>query len=452
MPASPERDAGILASLCVKCGACAPACPVFAAEPGEERSPRGRLALLEAVSRGALPPSRRFRDYLENCLLCGACKDACPAGVDTVDVFLRGREEMAGRHGMAAARGLVLRHLLGAVSLLKLAMKTGWLVQRLAFSRIPSESGLFSRIPLPQVPSDRCLPAVARHFFTESFDGVVREGDGPRVGIFAGCMTNYFYPEIGEATVRLLGVLDATVVVPTGQTCCGLPALSGGERKTAVELALRNLSVFEGHRLEAVVTACASCGGNLKRFYRGLLAEAGVSRERSEAFISRVHDAGEFLVRNGLAQYLAVRARSGGGILPVTWHQPCHLGRLQGVREAPLELLRSLPGVALLPLPDAGRCCGMGGSYSLAHYDIARRINDLKIRDIRATGARLVVTSCPGCILHIRDGLQRHGMAEVEVLHLAELVARALAPRIPGMPEAEDAWEVSAGCEGYEAP
>ncbi len=452
MPACPERDTAALAALCVKCAACAPVCPVLAAGAGEENSPRGKLALIEAVSRGTLAPSPRYRSYLETCLLCGACQETCPTGVETIRAFLCGREELAARRGMAAGKGLILRHLLRAASMLKLAMKTGWLVQRLAFSRIPADSGLFSRIPLPQVPSDRYLPAVARRFFIDLFDGMVREGEGPRVGIFAGCMVNYFYPGIGEEMVRLLGVLDATVVVPTGQECCGMPALAGGARATAVELARRNLLAFEEHRLEAIITGCASCGGNIKAHYRGLLAEAGVSRGRAEAFISRVLDLSEFLVRNGVPEYLGNLSRNQTRILPVAWHSPCHLGRLQGVREEPLQLIRSLPGVALVPLTGAERCCGMGGSFSIEHYELSRRINDEKIRAIRESGARAVVTSCPACILHIRDGLRRHGMAEVEVLHLAEIVSRALSRDERVSADAEESWEEPAGCGEYEGP
>jgi glycolate oxidase iron-sulfur subunit len=440
---APPGGFGEPAARCVKCGTCMTECPVFALVRKEGHSPRGKLALIEAASQGALAESGAYRRCIETCLLCGACQDACPNGVRTAEAFLRAREHLARERGIAPGRSFVLRHLLRAARSFRLAMKTGWAFQQLAFSHLPADSGLRRRIPLPMIPSERLVPALSRYSFTEVFDGLVREGDGPRVGIFAGCMINYLYPGIGEGVVRILGMLDATVVVPPGQGCCGMPALAGGARATVVELARRNLEAFEGHRLEAIVTGCASCGENIKSNYRALLAESGVSHERAEAFVSRLQDAGEFFSRMGIGGYMRRDDRRGGKVTPVTYHHPCHLGRLQGVRSEPIELLRSLPGVTFVPMADAERCCGMGGSFSLDHYDLAKGINDAKVRAIRDSGVPVVVTSCPACILHIRDGLRRHGVRGVEVVHLAEFIARSLSSegRDRAVEPAEEGWE-----------
>ncbi len=413
-------------SQCVKCGTCQPVCPVFQARPGEAYSARGKMAIIQAVSQSRLEETGLYREYLESCLLCGACEESCPSEVPTLSVMLQARESMASRAGMKPGKGLILNHLLGAAKTFRLAMRTGRVFQPLMFRRIPESSGLRRRFPMPLVPDDRTLPEVARHFFTDLFDGVVREGPGPRVGIFAGCMTNYFYPETGQAMVELLGTLGATVVVPEEQVCCGMPALTGGARETVRELALRNLEVFEKCDLDVIVTGCATCGGNLKHNYGELLREAGVDKVRAEAFSSKILDINEFLVRSELMASMDegdkdVPERE----LKVTYHHPCHLGRLQGVKNEPEKLINSIPGVRLVPMVDAERCCGMGGSFSIEHYDISKRINDEKVDRIIETGADALVTSCPACILHIRDGLLRRGHHRIEVLHITELLSRA---------------------------
>jgi len=416
-----------ICSQCVKCGTCQAVCPVFWARPGEAYSPRGKMAIIQAVSQSHLEESNLYREHLESCLLCGACEESCPSEVPTLSAMLEARESMASRAGMKPGKGLILNHLLGAAKTFRAAMRAGRVFQPLMFRKIPQSSGLRRRFPMPLVPDDRTLPAVAPQFFTDLFDGVVREGPGPRVGIFAGCMTNYFYPETGQTMVDLLGTLGATVVVPEDQACCGMPALTGGGRETVRELAVKNLEVFEGYDLDVIVTGCASCGGNLKHNYGDLLQEAGIDKARADAFTSKILDINEFLVRSGLTAHLEGNEDKPlpEGELKVTYHHPCHLGRLQGVKNEPEKLLESIPGVRFVPMTDADRCCGMGGSFSIEHYDISKRINDEKVDRIVETGADAVVTSCPACILHLRDGLIRRGHGNIDVLHITELLSRA---------------------------
>ncbi len=414
-------------SQCVKCGTCQAVCPVFGVKPGEAYSPRGKMAIIQAVSQSQLKESGLYREHLESCLLCGACEETCPSEVPTLSAMLEARESMASRAGMKPGKGLILNHLLGAAKTFRLAMRAGRVFQPLMFRRIPESSGLRRRFPLPLVPDDRTLPKVASHFFTDLFDGVVREGPGPRVGIFAGCMTNYFYPETGQTMVDLLGTLGATVVVPEDQACCGMPALAGGGRETVRELAVKNLEVFENYDLDVIVTGCASCGGNLKHNYGELLQEAGVEKNRAEAFASKVLDINEFLVQSGMTTHIgdSLEKALPEGELKVTYHHPCHLGRLQGVKSEPERLLEAIAGVQYIPMTDADRCFGMGGSFSIEHYDISKRINDEKVDRIVETGADAIITSCPACILHIRDGLLRRGYDKIEVLHITELLSRA---------------------------
>ncbi len=412
---------------CVKCGTCQTVCPVFSVRPDESSAARGKMALSEAVDQGLLAESEIYRGYLEKCLLCGACEEACPSEVKTLSTMLQARERLARNVGIKPGKRLILEQVLADPRLLDLAMRTGRTFQGLVFKRIPAESGIRRRIPLPLVTADRTLPSLARTFFTDSFSGWVAEGKGPRVGVFAGCMTNYFYPRTGETMIELLRGLGASVYVPAEQVCCGMPALTGGARETARELASQNLEAFEKYDLDAIVTGCASCGENLKENYGGLLREAGVEDKRIERFISKILDINEYLYRYPAAVSSEDARQQEGDIdaeLTVTYHQPCHLGRLQGVKAEPIALIQSIRGVRYVPMVDDQVCCGMGGSFSLEHYDIAKEVNDRKITRIVETGADAVVTSCPACIMHIRDGLNRHQRGEIEVLHITELLER----------------------------
>jgi len=422
-----DRTAQRIGAGCVKCGRCQTVCPIFSVRPDESSAARGKIALAEAVTQGHLNESGTYRDYLEMCLLCGACEENCPNEVKTLSRMLDARNHLAENGGTKPGKKLILEQVVGGPRLLDLVMRTGRAFQDLVFRKIPATSGIRRRLPLPLITSDRTLPCLAPAFFTDRYTGQVVQGKGPRVGIFPGCMTNYFFPQTGAAMVTILGELGASVFVPAGQVCCGMPALTGGARDTVRELACQNLEAFEHYELDAIVTGCASCGGNLKENYGGLLQEAGIEEERIEKFLSKIHDINEYLFRSRAPgpeeEAMPVHGKEKVDLV-VTYHHPCHLGRLQGVKSEPVALMRSIPGVQYVPMNDDQRCCGMGGSFSLEHYDLAKEINDQKVERILETGAEAVVTSCPACIMHIRDGLIRNGRGDIEVLHITELLQR----------------------------
>ncbi|MFV2081701.1 MAG: (Fe-S)-binding protein [bacterium] len=417
-------------SACVKCAKCHTVCPVYAVVPKESHSARGKMALIEAAIEGNLESSTLLREYLELCLLCGACEEACPNLVPTVPVMFQAREMVADDVGNKAGKGILLNHLLGALKTFRLAMRTGRVAQRLVFRRIPQEAGLRRRFPMPLVPEDRTIPGVSTRFFTELASGTVREGTGPRVGIFAGCMVNYLYPETGITMIELLAATGATVVVPEDQACCGMPALAGGAGDTARELAVKNLEEFEKFDLDLIVTGCASCGSNLKENYSRLLEKRGVDPGRAGNFVSKIFDINEFMTGKVLSSLTEDELSGPVEKRVVTYHHPCHLARFQGIKDEPIRLIGSIPGVEFVPMEDADRCCGMGGSFSIEHYDISKRINDEKVDRIAETRAGTVVTSCPACILHIRDGLRRHGIEGVEVVHVVQLLAETIEARV----------------------
>jgi len=383
------------------------------------------MALAEAVTQGHLDESHNYREYLETCLLCGACEEACPNEVQTLSAMLDARHRLASNGKSRLGKKLILKNIVGVPWLLDLAMRIGRPFLNLAFRRIPAESGIRRRFPLPLIARDRTLPALADTFFTDRYKGQVNSGSGLKVGIFPGCMTNYFYPGTGEGIVRLLKETGATVYVPEGQVCCGMPALTGGARETVRELACQNLEVFEKDGLDAIVTGCASCGGNLKENYGELLREAGVEDQRIEEFTFKVFDINEYLFRHMApdpCEGTVQKEEEDKEELIVTYHHPCHLHRMQEIKDEPVALIQSVPGVRYVPMVDDQRCCGMGGSFSLEHYELAKEVNDQKVARIIETKADVVVTSCPACIMHIQDGLCRNKREDIKVLHITELL------------------------------
>jgi Fe-S oxidoreductase len=310
------------------------------------------MALSEAVTQGHLAESEIYRSYLEKCLLCGACEEACPSEVKTLSTMLQARERLARNVGIKPGKRLILEQVVADPRLLDLVMRTGRTFQGLMFKKIPAESGIRRRIPLPLITADRTLPSLARTFFTDRFSGLV---------------------------------------------------------------------------VDAIVTGCASCGENLKENYGGFLRETGVEDKRIEQFISKILDINEYLYRHTSSDSSESEMPEEGGIeaeFTVTYHHPCHLGRLQNVKTEPIALIQSIRGVRYIPMADDEMCCGMGGSFSLEHYDIAREVNDRKVARIMETGADAVVTSCPACMMHIRDGLNRNQRGDIEVLHITELLEK----------------------------
>jgi glycolate oxidase iron-sulfur subunit len=234
-------------------------------------------------------------------------------------------------------------------------------------------------------------------------------------------MTNFCYPQVGEAALTLFRHLGCTVIIPKNQQCCGLPGMSGGDLDTVRGLAERNLAELERFEADYIMTACATCGGALHKFYPNLIGRRHPElAARLKAVADKTVDAAQLLQQLGLNPV----ETGGGGDVRITYHDPCHL-RTQGITRQPRELLRGTPGVDLVEMEGADKCCGLGGTFNVYHYESSLAINRMKSAAIINTGAQAVATGCPGCMMQLSDGLKQHGSA-VRVLHTLELLARRL--------------------------
>ena len=395
---------------CIHCGLCLEACPTYRITRLETESPRGRLHLMGAIGAGRAGADDATVLHLDRCLACRACEAVCPSGVPY------GRLIEATRAGLAPERPLsfAARALLAIASrpaLLDLMTRVFGLVDRIGLRRL-GRRFLPSRL--------RRLDELAPPADRPHFRPVAVEAPRGRVQLLLGCVMRASYGDIHTATARVLARLGVAVVDSPGQTCCGALAAHAGEHESALKLSKTNIAAFEAAGSDLVLVNAAGCGAHLKA-YAHLLEDDLRWRERAVAFSRRVRD---------VTEYLAAQLDGATfGALPmrVTYQDPCHLAHAQGIRAEPRALLRRVAGLELLEMVDADVCCGSAGFYNVSQPSYADRLLEPKIDAILATGADAVVTANPGCMLQLEAGLRARGREDVAVLHVAEVLHRALA-------------------------
>ena len=406
---------------CVKCGACRQNCPAFNAFQREPAVARGKVALSQHLLKDDIELDDQTYQAMSKCLLCGSCVDKCPNDVPTDEIVIAAREALAQKRGLTtfhAAVGQVIKNR----TRMKMGAKMASILGPLFFKKVPETSGLRLRFPLPFVGGERHIPAIAKKPFMERHPEVIPGEPGkPRVVFFVGCMTNFCYTEVGEAALALFRHLGCTVLIPKGQQCCGLPGMSGGDIATVRDLAEKNLAEMEKYDADYVMSACATCGGALHRLYPLVIGKRNPElKARLEALAAKTVDASQLLQKLGLNP----EETGAGEAVRITYHDPCHL-RTHGITKQPRELLKTTPGVELVEMEGADRCCGLGGTFNVYHYDSSMTINEAKSRSIIDTAAQAVATGCPGCMMQLSDGLKQHG-SNVEVVHTLQVLARRL--------------------------
>jgi glycolate oxidase iron-sulfur subunit len=402
---------------CVKCGACRAHCPAFGAEKHEGRVARGKIALADALLKGEVDLEDKFLLDMSQCLLCGSCYGQCPNKVHTEEIVAATRREIAQRKGLSTfgkGVGTVLKH----QGLMNLLAKGGGAFSKLLFKKVPDNSGLRLRFPAPFISADRTLPPLTTKPFRERHPEMIAGEDGqPRVLFFTGCGINYMYPDSGEALLKALKFLGVSVIIPRDQSCCGLPAVSAGAAKTVESLAEDNLAMLQGQQYDFIVTACASCHSGLSQIYPRM-------DDAFAGYVDKVRDIFVFLCEQGLAEKLTELPRAANPV-KVAFHDPCHL-RNHGITQEPRAILKALPQVDYVEMDNAASCCGLGGTYSVYHYETSKKIGAKKAASVAESGADLVATDCPGCIMQLQDSIN-HAGGQQRAVHILDLVAEALA-------------------------
>lgn len=404
---------------CIRCGTCRSVCPVFQATDNENTTARGKVKLLEAVSEGKLALTPALQARLSKCLLCKACVPGCPSGVRTDELFLSARQALAAKNGLPLGKKLAFTGLTYR-RLFDLGLKMGAVFQGMVFKDAPAGRGKLARLPIPSagLSQRRIIPPLAAAPLRTRLPAVNRVASpAARVAFYTGCMLNYIYPAAGEAIVKILQAHNVEVIIPARQSCCGTPAFTSGDYRVGRYLAEENVKLLSAENYDAIITGCASCGAALKHEY-GTIIEDPAVKHSWEKLAGKVKDITQFVVEQGIKQDLReVRAK-------ITYHDPCHLVRGMGVSQEPRRLLQAIPGVEYVEMKDAAKCCGAGGTFSLAYYELSRTINDWKLDNAEKTAATILATGCSACRMHITDGLAQRS-SNMQVLHTAEIIASA---------------------------
>jgi glycolate oxidase iron-sulfur subunit len=408
------------ADQCMKCGFCSFFCPVYQEERVETSVARGKNYLTKLILKGEQEFTDEMGEIIGKCLLCKRCVVNCPSKTQIDRVVVAARAQMVKNKGLPFIKNFVFRKVMANRKAfgryVKLAAAFQWL--------LPKTEGKIRHLPdfLKGLGRGRNIPAIAKVFLRDQVKRVYKPQDGKepkmRVGFFIGCATDFIYPELGLKLIDFLTKRGVEVVVPEEQNCCGAAIYFSGDFETGRMLADLNIKAFEG--VDYIVTACATCSSTLKD-YQKYLPDNEEQQKRYEAFEKKIKDSTEFVIDVLKIPPEEFKLKKEFEGKTATWHDPCHLIRYQNIKDQPRAILKALKGLKYVEMPNADLCCGMGGSFSVYHYDITKKIADKKMAGIKATGADIVVTACPGCMINLIDNALRNKMPQ-KVYHFLELV------------------------------
>ncbi|MGH7636595.1 MAG: (Fe-S)-binding protein, partial [Gemmatimonadaceae bacterium] len=416
LPDTPLAAARAGLDACVHCGFCLQACPTYVVLEDENDSPRGRLLLMRSLLEGSLQTSdEAVRGHLDRCLGCRACETVCPSGVPYGQLLEATRATLTDRHPLPLPARLLLK-VFEFPPVMRAAMAFGRVMRATRLGRVlawvlPGRFGF----ALHMLEATRVPPPVTRRSY-------VARGDGSHgtVALLEGCVMAGMYADTNAATERTLTVNGYRCVSAKGQRCCGALHAHAGDLESARKLARRNIEAFDQSGAQYVVSNAAGCGAMLKE-YAHLLADDPDWAHRAAKISARARDVSELL---------AVAGPVPGGTLNVTatYDAPCHLLHAQRIAAPPLRVLAAIPGLTLVPLTDAEYCCGAAGIYNLLEPDTSAAVLEPKLRHIANSGASLVVTGNPGCLMQIGAGLIRTG-SDARVVHPVDLLDASYAER-----------------------
>jgi glycolate oxidase iron-sulfur subunit len=437
---------------CIHCGFCLPTCPTYAVLGIEMDSPRGRIYQMQAVAEGRLELSQEFVEHMNCCVGCRACETACPSGVQFGKLIEAAREqiqlppttEQADVEPQAAAareqrpiaaqwlRQFFFNVMLPSRLVLSLVFAGLKLYQRTGLQALVHASGLLDlannlptpfqgQLKTPEQLMDGAKGDLVPHRLPEFTPAI-----GPRryrVGFVSGCIMDQLFHDVNEATIRVLTANGCEVVTPPQQNCCGALHIHGGEAEHGRALARQNIDTFEQYNCDFIVINSAGCGSTVKE-YGHLLRDDPAYAQGAQAFSEKVKDISEILAS------IELNPRMGRVERTVAYHDACHLLHGQKIKQQPRQLLNAIPGLTLVELKEADWCCGSAGVYNLTNQDMANQLLERKMNNVAATGASVIVTGNPGCMMQIAMGMRERGLP-MEVKHPVELLDEAY--RIGGL-------------------
>ena len=412
------------------CGLCLPTCPTYDATKLERHSPRGRISLMRAIADGKLDVTKTFGEEMYYCLGCLACMTACPAGVDYAQMFEAARADvetarLLNNPKRDFVRWFTIKFIFTRPRLLRLLGRCLFFYQVAGGQALARKLRLTSLLPRSLQELEPLTPRVRRHFS----DALINEKESPsdpryRVALLTGCVQDLVYSEINRDTADVLLAHDCEVYTPRLQFCCGSLHSHNGEMEIAREMARRNIQAVEKSAgelstIDAIITNAGGCGSHLRN-YAHLLHDDAEYRDRAAIWSEKLKDIHEWLAQIGLK----CPARHSQTVR-VTYHESCHLCHGQKIIRQPRELLRSIPGLELVELPESNWCCGSAGIYNITQPEMAGQLLDRKLANLKKTKASIAASANPGCSIQLEAGLRKHN-TPMQVLHPVSLLARAI--------------------------
>ena len=427
-----------LIDKCVHCGFCLPSCPTYVLWGEEMDSPRGRIYLMKGGVEGRAAMTDSFVRHFDACLGCMACVTACPSGVQYSPLIEATRGQIERRYERSIADRLFRRAIFSVFPYprrLRIALAPLVLLQPVARrlqssgrrsrdrpaeagalrpSGAPRQSGMLARLRAMM----KLAPPVTWKSLTARLPERTAAAGAKRmtVGLLPGCVQRLVFPNVNAASINVLAAEGCDVVVPRGLRCCGALSLHAGRLDDARCFARSTVAAFERAGVDRIAVNAAGCGSSMKE-YGQLLADDPRWAERARVFASRVRDVSELVVELG-----EPRAARHPLDVRVAYQDACHLAHAQGVRQQPRDVLRSIPGIELLNLPEADICCGSAGIYNLVEPDTAEQLGDRKARLIDSVNPDIVATGNPGCTLQLRAAARRTAQRQWQILHPVELL------------------------------
>jgi len=407
---------------CNRCGFCQAGCPVFRVTGQEHSLARGRQAIARSLILGNLELTPDVFHALEDCLLCRGCTAHCFPAIKTDEIVTAIRHAYITRHGQPIWQRILFRTILSDSKKLETAARMALWARRSGLATVAEKTGILNLLDKRLQVANQVVPPMTGKPFLRGEQAQVPTPDEVkhRVGYFASCGFSFQFPEVVEATLRVLARSGCAITV-LDNTCCGRPAHSYGDLDAARGIARKNLDRLVGAMgLEAIVSECGSCSTHLKD-YGNLLKGDPAYAEKAAALSKKVQSFSEFLAAAGASGGLGTLSGT------VTYHDPCHLSnRFAKITAQPRKLLKSIPGMTYKEMPEADWCCGAAGSYTFLHHPEATGVLDRKMGNVEKTGADTLATECPACMMHLSYGARKKGLP-IQVRHVSQILDQAYA-------------------------
>jgi len=397
---------------CIRCGSCANICPPYEMVGGHVFGHIyiGAIGLiLTALYHG----EEKAKDILKLCIGCKACSFICPAGIDLQGIISKLKVIVGEKYGINPVKKTIYSTVIPNSRVFSAALKSASFFQR---PLIAKDGKHLKSIPfIPESKDFRTLPSVASAFFTERFKkNYEKQRDfKKKVLFYPGCAVEYFYPEMGESLIKILNKAEIKVEIPSRSVCCGLPAIASGDGKSGKKTIEKNLKQMGNPAdYDSYLVLCPSCGMAVKEEFPEYTSDNPDLYKVSSDIAQKTLSLGMFLEKENIR----FKVKNGA---KVTYHTPCHQAR--GLGSSAGEMLKETLGNNFVELEDSDVCCGFGGTYSIDFAGISSGILDKKIQKIKETGADIVITDCPGCIMQIEGGLMKKGI-DIKVMHLSQFL------------------------------